>query len=276
MSQVQLKQSVVRIMDGKYGGLWRLNEGRLSNGFGLEIDAGEVLSSVALSKVEADEIVVNCNLVDGTAFDACLAPSVLLKLLEILDSKGKPRSTEERIELYEAALKVPAEPSDQASVLEEYAGFLKSNNLRLLDAANLQARAKAVRQQNKLPAPDLNVQANVREKRNDEKQCPYCAEVIKEEARICKHCRSDLGARGSSQNVVVVGSGPSRGIAVLLSFFIPGAGSIYAGAIGQGFVIMLVTIVISVMSLGLGYFFMWIIGMIAAHASATARQQGGT
>jgi len=28
--------------------------------------------------------------------------------------------------------------------------------------------------------------------RQDEQRCPYCAEIIKKEAKLCKHCRSEL------------------------------------------------------------------------------------
>ena len=29
---------------------------------------------------------------------------------------------------------------------------------------------------------------------DDERKCPYCAEVIKKQARVCKHCGNEVGA----------------------------------------------------------------------------------
>lgn len=64
-------------------------------------------------------------------------------------------------------------------VLEQYALALKDEK-RLLDAANVEARVEMLREQTRKSASD------------NEKKCHYCAEAIKVEAIICKHCKSNL------------------------------------------------------------------------------------
>jgi hypothetical protein len=41
--------------------------------------------------------------------------------------------------------------------------------------------------------------------------CPYCAEDIKEQAKICPHCRHDLAATGNSAQPVQAGGAASAG-----------------------------------------------------------------
>lgn len=58
--------------------------------------------------------------------------------------------------------------------------------------------------------------------------CPFCAEEIRVEAKKCKHCGEMLDASLRAQKKF------NPGAAAVLSFFIPGAGQIYKGEIGQG------------------------------------------
>lgn len=99
------------------------------------------------------------------------------------------------------------------------------------------------------------------------KSCPFCAEDIQDKAIVCKHCGRDLvpsnvcakcgeditlgvatcPACGAAQIVAspprpptptvivqTVAAPPSRGIAAVLSLFIPGAGQMYRGHVVRG------------------------------------------
>lgn len=68
------------------------------------------------------------------------------------------------------------------------------------------------------------------------KACPFCAETIQAAAVVCRFCQRDLstGAHPATPT-----QSPNAGLAAVLSFFIPGLGSIYQGsvALGIGFLV---------------------------------------
>lgn len=83
--------------------------------------------------------------------------------------------------------------------------------------------------------------------------CPECAEPVRSRARTCRHCGHDLTgqrraptrparppARPTPRAVqpMFVVTAKSPGVALLLSLIVPGAGQMYAGAIGKGVFIM--------------------------------------
>ncbi len=49
----------------------------------------------------------------------------------------------------------------------------------------------------------------------DEKECPFCAEIIKAKAKICKHCQRDLPIEGNAESIIHQSESPQQEIMTL-------------------------------------------------------------
>lgn len=98
------------------------------------------------------------------------------------------------------------------------------------------------------------------------KFCANCGNEINEKAEICPKC----GVR--VKQVPVYREMKSSGIAVILSFFIPGLGQIYNGQIGKGILFIIIGFILALSMIVLIGFLLypifWIYNMYDAYKTA--------
>lgn len=112
------------------------------------------------------------------------------------------------------------------------------------------------------------------------KKCPFCAETILAEARKCKHCGELLDERlraPITHQIQTQGYYPPQpyyppqqvwnpGVAAVLSLFIPGAGQMYKGKIGEGIGWLMIT--------AIGYVFLICPGIVIHLACILSAAKG--
>lgn len=98
--------------------------------------------------------------------------------------------------------------------------------------------------------------ALVEEATADVKTCPDCAEIVRENARVCRHCgyRFDTGTSGARSGGPSDGTPPPKSApgAAILSFVIPGLGHFYLGEGWRGGVLLASFVVVTIAALVTG------------------------
>lgn len=118
---------------------------------------------------------------------------------------------EKQITEAESALKNAEQQFGPSSVevaqcLESCARLLRQAKVRILDAANMEARAKVIRTQNPpVNSPKQPATPNS-ESEADTKKCPSCAEAIKADALLCRFCKTNLKRKPMNIPTLTLGS----------------------------------------------------------------------
>lgn len=104
--------------------------------------------------------------------------------------------------------------------------------------------------------------------KTDEYYCSSCGEIIKKEAEICPKCGIRLKQQEQKKQQ------KSSGVAVILSFLIPGVGQIYCGRVGKGILLILFSFIFGILSfilIGIPFYLaLWIYSMYDAYKLAEA------
>ncbi len=119
----------------------------------------------------------------------------------------------------------------------------------------------------RIPADGL-----VEAKEEQTKKCPFCAEIIKREAIVCRFCGRELAHNSSAQvggdirednsmtnqepERVVVTPTKSVGISILLTVLFGPLGMLYS-TIWGAIIMIVVSVVVGVVTLGFGAFVTW-------------------
>jgi TM2 domain-containing membrane protein YozV/ribosomal protein L32 len=119
--------------------------------------------------------------------------------------------------------------------------------------------------------------------------CPNCGKETPE-GKFCEHCGASVQTTQTFQQPVaqqpVYTQQPaaasmqkkSAGVAVILSFFLPGLGQIYNGQIGKGIGMIILSVIFWLLSsilIGIPfYIILWIYGMYNAYSTANKINAG--
>jgi len=189
-----------------------------------------------------------------------------------------PRNIEEAQSLVERSGQTHGAGSkEMADALIVLAKFFRANK-RLRDAANAEAKAKAIKAAISSTKVEAGARAvpgphSTRQSLPDGmKECPFCAEMVQSRAIKCKHCASILtcplcaeavdgttgrcrhcgGATSSTSSSVSAAPGfvarhpndvPDPVLMCVCSVFIPGLGQIFLGQVAKGVVMFLASLI---------------------------------
>jgi TM2 domain-containing membrane protein YozV len=117
--------------------------------------------------------------------------------------------------------------------------------------------------------------------------CPQCGNEVQQSSSFCPKCGSTMNPNSTAANnfytASVMVNKKSEGLALILSFFIPGVGQMYVGRIGRGaailigfylsiFIIIAFALVLLLLPI-LIPFVIWLFGVIDAYRLAKKYNQ---
>jgi TM2 domain-containing membrane protein YozV len=104
--------------------------------------------------------------------------------------------------------------------------------------------------------------------------CEFCGnKLINPNAVVCPNCGADL-KNTEIPAYEVPNKQKSPGLAAVLSFLICGLGQMYIGDIGRGVIFLIITLIIGILTAGIGGIIMLILVIYDAYKSAILYNEG--